>query len=161
MAVICRTYASHDEARNAVRAVLGAGVPDTAVRVLAGQPQRDSRGEPEGEFAGTTAPDDVVGDFGGAGHHRDEGGGAFAESAAEQRGGSFADADHETITTYPDGVEHVRAASHDHVRTVLKSAGLDAATTERDSERVLDGGVVVLVDVAGRDDGAVEAALGG
>jgi hypothetical protein len=47
------------------------------------------------------------------------------------------------------------------VRTVLKSAGLDAATTERDSERVLDGGVVVLVDVAGRDDGAVEAALGG
>jgi hypothetical protein len=161
MAVICRTYASHDEARRAVRAVLGAGVPDTAVRVLAGQPQRDSRGEPEGEFAGTTAPDDVVGDFGGPGHRRDEGGGAFAESAAEQRGGSFADADRESISTYPNGVEHVQAASHDHVRRVLSDAGLDARTTERDSERVLDGGVVVLVEAAGRDDGAVRAALDG
>lgn len=161
MAVICRTYTSHEEARRAVGAVLGSGVPDTAVRVLSGQPLGDARSAPEGEFAGTTAPDDVVGDFAGSGHRRDEGGGAFAESAAEQRGGSFADADRETITTYPDGVEHVQAAGHDHVRKVLSEAGLDAASTDRDSERVLDGGVVVLVDVAGRDDGAVQAALRG
>jgi hypothetical protein len=159
MAVICRTYLSHEDAGRAVGALLGAGVPGTGIRVLAGEPERDTRAEPEGEFSGSTKPDDVVGDFAGPGHQRGEGAGAFAESAAGQRGGSFADADRETVATYPEGTEQVRVADHHQVRRLLEDAGLEQQAAEHDAEAVHGGGVVVLAELGTCDRGEVEAAL--
>jgi hypothetical protein len=159
MAVISRTYTSHEEASRAVGTLLGAGVPGAGIRVLAAAESHDVRTEPEGEFAGTTAPDDVVGDFAGPGHRRDEGEGTFEGSAAEQRVGSFADTDSETVASYPEGTEHVRVTGPDNARTVLVDAGLTEADADRDCAMVRDGGIVVVADLGDQDPAAVQAAL--
>jgi hypothetical protein len=153
--VVCRAYESHDSAGSAVGALLAAGIPGTGIRVLSGQPPRDARTEPEGRFAGETEPGDVVGDFAGGGHRHDAGSGAFAGTAGSQRGGSFADADRETVTTYPEGVERVRVASHHDVRRILRDAGLDEAAVERDTDALHRGGILVLADVGEADAAAV------
>jgi len=151
MAIICRAYGSHDEARRAVDALMSAGVPGEGIRVLMGEPERDAREAPEGEFAGSVGPDAVVGSFAGEGHQRDEGMGAFAGSAAEQRAGSFADADRETVASYPNGLERVRVAEHRQIHRLLLDAGLDEATAQRDAEALHEGRILVLADVAERD----------
>jgi hypothetical protein len=159
MAVVCRAYTTHADARGAVDALLAEGLRGTDLRVLMGEPLRDARTAPEGEFASTVAPEAVVGRFGGAGHRHDEGAGAFAGAAGGQRGGSFADADRETVTSYPDGVERVEVAGHRHVRRILREAGLDEPTVDRDAEALHQGRVVVLADVGDRDAGEVGALL--
>ena len=42
MAALCRSYTSHAEALDTVNAVLGAGIPGEGVRVLTGEPERDT-----------------------------------------------------------------------------------------------------------------------
>src|SRR5918999_2018567 len=106
MAALCRSYTSHAEALQAVNAVLDAGIPGESVRVLTGEPQRDTREEQVGEFAGPTAPDAPIGEFAGGTRPQRQGRGHFA--GGEQRGGSFADADPEQGVSYPGGVEHAR-----------------------------------------------------
>jgi hypothetical protein len=71
--------------------------------------------------------------------------GAFA--GGEQRGGSFADADRDVVTEYPDGVERVRVAGHRSLKRLLTDAGLDEATAERDVRALHAGCILVLVDV--------------
>jgi hypothetical protein len=159
MAVVCRAYTTHADARGAVDVLLAEGLRGTDLRVLMGEPLRDARTAPEGEFASTVAPEAVVGRFGGAGHRHDEGAGAFAGAARGQRGGSFADADRETVTSYPDGVERVEVAGHRHVRRILREAGLDEPTVDRDAEALHQGRVLVLADVGDRDAGEVGALL--
>jgi hypothetical protein len=144
VAALCRSYASHAEALEAVNAVLGAGIPGEAVRVLTGEPQRDAREEQVGEFAGPTAPDAPVGEFAGGTHPQRQGRGHFA--GGEQRSGSFADADREEVITYPGGVEHAHVASHHKVKQLLTDAGLDEAAAERDLDALHAGRVLVLVD---------------
>jgi hypothetical protein len=156
--VLCRAYDTHDDAQRAVDALLGAGVPTAGLRVLMGEPGRDARAEVEGEFAGAAAPDARVGAFAGS-HARASGGGTFAGDASMQRGGSFADVDRDLVTTYRDGVAHMRVAGHRDLLGLLQSAGLDRETAERDVAELHRGRVVVLVD-AGSDVEAVEAALG-
>jgi hypothetical protein len=145
MAALCRSYASHGEALDAVNAVLGAGIPGESVRVLTGEPQRDTREEQVGEFAGPTAPGAPVGEFAGGTHPQREGRGHFA--GGEQRGGSFADADREQVVSYPGGVEHARVAGHRKVKKILTDAGLDQAAAERDVDALHAGRVLVLVEV--------------
>jgi hypothetical protein len=159
MTVICRAYHTHHQARRAVDALLAEEVAGAGIRVLMGEPQRDARSEPEGEFVGSVAPGDRVGSFGGASHRRDEGMGAFAGSAAGQRGGSFADADRELVTSYPGGLERVRVAEHRHVRRILLDAGLDEPTAERDAEALHAGRILVLADVGDRDPSPITAKL--
>jgi hypothetical protein len=154
---LCRSYASHAEALDAVNAVLGAGIPGEGVRVLTGEPQRDTREEPVGEFAGPTAPDAPVGEFAGGSRPRGEGRGHFA--GGEQRGGSFADADREEVTSYPGGVEHMRVAGHRKIKKLLTDAGLDEAAAERDVNALHAGRVLVLVDTSGGDAERVGALL--
>ena len=144
MAAECRSYASHAEALEAVEAVLATGVAGDRVRVLMGQPSRDTHDLPVGEFAGETEPGERVGAFAGGAHARDEAVGAFA--GGRRRGGSFSDADRELVTSYPEGVEHVRVASHRHVRALLLDAGLDEAAAQRDVDALHAGRVLVLVD---------------
>jgi hypothetical protein len=159
MAVVCRAYTTHADARGAVEVLLAQGMRGTDLRVLMGERPRDARTAPEGEFASTVAPEGVVGGFGGAGHRHDEGAGAFAGAAGARRGGSFADADRETVTSYPDGVERVEVAGHRHVRRMLREAGLDEQTVDRDAEALHDGRTLVLADVGDRDAGEVGALL--
>jgi hypothetical protein len=143
MAALCRSYTSHAEALEAVNSVLDAGIPGDGVRVLTGEPPRDTREEPVGEFGGPTAPDAPVGEFAGGSRPRGQEEGHFA--GGEQRGGSFADTDREEIVSYPGGVEHARYAGHHDVKKVLTDAGLDEATADRDVDSLHAGHVLVLV----------------
>jgi hypothetical protein len=156
MAALCRSYTSHAQALDAVNAVLGAGIPGEGIRVLTGEPERDTREEQVGEFAGSTSPDAPVGEFAGPSRPREEGRGHFA--GGEQRGGSFADADREQVISYPGGVEHARVAGHRKVKRLLTDAGLDEAAAERDVEALHAGRVLVLVQ-ASEDDAARVGAL--
>jgi hypothetical protein len=159
VAALCRSYESHAEAREAVDAVLGAGIPGDSVRVLTGEPQRDAREEEVGEFAGPTDPGAPVGEFAGGTHPQRHGRGHFA--GGEQRGGSFADADREQVVSYPGGVEHARVAGHRKVKKILTDAGLDEAAAERDVDALHAGRVLVLVSAPEGETERVGALLDG
>jgi hypothetical protein len=159
VAALCRSYTSHAEALDAVNAVLGAGIRGEGVRVLTGEPQRDTREEKVGEFGGPTATDAPVGDFAGGSHPQGQEHGHFA--GGEQRGGSFADTDREQVVSYPGSVEHARVAGHKKVKKLLTDAGLDEATAERDVDALHAGRVLVLVEVPEGEAGRVRALLGG
>jgi hypothetical protein len=159
VAALCRSYASHAEALDAVNAVLDAGIPGEGVRVLTGEPQRDTREEKVGEFGGPTAPDAPVGEFAGGSHPQAHERGHFA--GREQRGGSFADADREQVVSYPGGVEHARVAGHHKIKKLLTDAGLDEATAERDVNALHAGRVLVLVSAPEGEAERVTALPGG
>jgi hypothetical protein len=159
VAALCRSYASHDEALQAVETAIGAGVAGESVLVMTGERARDARAAPVGAFAGTSEHDAPVGSFAGAPHAHDEAMGAFAGGV--QRGGSFADADREVVTTYPGGVERMHVAGHHRVLRLLRDAGLDEATAARDLEALHAGRVLVLVDAAEGDEERIAAALDG
>ena len=141
--VQCSAYTSHDEASQAVRALLASGVPGDGIRVLMGEPERDARAEDMGAFAGAVAAGAPRGGFAGA----REGMGSFAGDGGTQRGGSFADADREIETSYPAGIAHQRVAGHRRVKQLLLDAGLDEATAERDVEALHMGRILVLAQV--------------
>jgi len=123
------------------------------VLVLTGERTRDAGKAPVGLFAGTAAHDVLVGSFAGAPHPHDEAMGA--------RGGSFADAAREVVTSYPDGLERMHVAGRHRVLRLLTDAGLDEATATRDLEALHAGRVLVLVDVAEGDATRVGALLDG
>ena len=122
MTAICRSYATHAEALPTVNALLAAGVPGAGVRVLSGEPVRDAHNGFVGAFAG-----------------------------GEQRGGSFADADRDVVTNYPDGVERSRVAGHRSLKRLLTDAGLDDDAAERDVRALHAGRILVLVTVPEED----------
>jgi hypothetical protein len=159
VAAICRSYASHGEALQAVETALGAGVHGEDVLVVTGERTRDGRRAPVGAFAGTAEHDVPVGSFAGAPHPHDAAMGAFAGGA--QRGGSFADADREVATSYPGGVERMHVAGHRRVLRLLREAGLDEPSAARDLESLHAGRVLLLIDVADGDAGRVGALLDG
>jgi hypothetical protein len=141
--VQCSAYTSHEQASRAVADLLAAGVPGGSIRVLMGEPERDARADQMGAFAGAVSPGTPGGGFAGA----RAGMGAFAGDGAEQRGGSFADADRELETSYPDGVEQTQVAGHRRVKRLLLDAGLDEATADRDVEALHMGRILVLAEV--------------
>jgi hypothetical protein len=149
VAAVCRSYASHAEALEAVNAALEAGFDREGVLVLTGELPRDGRAAPVGAFAGESHPagEVPVGSFAGVPHPHSAGMGAFAGGA--QRGGSFADADREVVTTYPEGVERMHVAGHRRVTQLLRDAGLDADTAARDLAALHAGRVLVLFDDSG------------
>jgi hypothetical protein len=160
VAALCRSYASHGEALEAVHAVLGAGIPGEDVLVLMGEPARDAQQEQVGEFAGPVEPGAPVGEFAGGPVPEGSSTGAFA-GRGDERGGSFADADRELVTSYPQGVERMRVAGHRRITRLLRDAGLDDATAKRDVDALHRGFVLVLVDVADDDADRVAALLEG
>jgi hypothetical protein len=159
MAAVCRSYASHGEASQAVRAVIGAGVEGQDVLVLTGERVGDVRAQPAGSFAGTVEPGDPVGSYEGEQHARAEPKGTFADEPSG-RVGSFADTAREGLTSYAEGVERMHAVGHASVVRLLRGAGLDDATVARDLESLHAGNVLVLVEHGG-DAARVEQALDG
>jgi hypothetical protein len=157
VAAVCRSYASHGEAIEVVHAVLGAGIPGEDVLVLMREHARDAHEEQVGEFAGPTEPGAPVGEFAGGPSPEGSSTGSFA--GGEHRGGSFADADRELISSYPEGVERMRVAGHHRVTRLLVDAGLDHATAKRDVDALHRGLVLVVVDVAEDDADRVAAVL--
>jgi hypothetical protein len=145
---LCRSYASHTEAQQAVQALLDAGIPGAGVRVLMGEMERDARDEAMGAFAGAAAPGAAVGGFAGD-VAAETAAGAFA--GGEQRGGGFADADRDVVTDYPAGVRRMRVAGHRRLRHLLLDAGLDEATAARDVHALHEGRILVLVDAPDSD----------
>src|SRR5690348_8907101 len=115
MPTLCRIFSSDADARAAVDDLLAAGHPGADIRVLMGS--HDHGDDPEGAYAGVAgAPRAFAGEGGAAG--------SFA-GAAEPRRGGFGDIDRETVTSYQDGVPHIRIASHRNLRQMLVEAGLD------------------------------------
>jgi hypothetical protein len=157
VATICRTYASHREAHEAVDAALGAGIEGGAVLVLTGERTTDASEAPVGGFAGTEPHDVTVGSFADKPVAHDEGMGAFEPGV--ERSGSFADTDREFVTSYPGGVERMHVAGHHRVLRLLRDAGLDEETAARDLDALHSGRVLVLVDVADADVPRVAALL--
>jgi hypothetical protein len=135
MPTLCRIYSSDADARAAVDDLLAAGHTGADIRVLMGS--HDHGDDREGAFAG---------DGGEAGAFAGEAGapGSFAGAAPPRRGG-FADIDRETVTSYQDGVPHVRIASHRNLKQMLVDAGLDPAAAETDVAALHAGRVLVLV----------------
>jgi hypothetical protein len=158
VAALCRSYESHREALRAVQAVLDAGLAGEDVLVLMGERARDAHQEQVGEFAGPTEPGAPVGEFAGGPAPQGASTGAFA-GGGEQRGGSFADADRELLTSYPDGVERMQVVGHRRVTQLLRDAGLDHATAKRDVDALHQGLVLVLVEVAENEADRVAAVL--
>src|SRR4051812_34719833 len=109
MTTLCRAYTSQSDAHAAVLRLLSVGVPGEDVRVLMGEPVRDGRDGVAGAFAGAAvAADGAVGTFAGEPAARAGGMGGFAGGADRMRAGAFADADRETVTSFPAGVAHMR-----------------------------------------------------
>jgi hypothetical protein len=151
---------SHDDAGRAVDTLRAAGVDGRAVRVLMGEPERDARTEPTGQYApGTLPADEPVGDFAGREHAQNEDMGTYARSTSGQRGGSYADADRDVITSYPNGLERVRVAEHGRLKRVLQDAGLDDATVDREVEALHMGRILVIADIGDQDAGAIAGGL--
>jgi hypothetical protein len=138
--VQCSAYTSHEEAAQAVQDLLAAGVSGDGIRVLMGEPERDARADEMGAFAGAVPAGAASGGFAGT---RD-GMGGFAGDTDTQRGGSFADADRDVVTTYPDGIAQMRVAGHKRIKQYLMEAGLDEATAEKDVEALHMGRILVL-----------------
>src|SRR3954447_21718273 len=101
MAVVCRTYPADQDVRGAVEALLAAGVAGDRIQVLMGEPQRDARLEHHGSFADSPGEpavgDEPVSDFADHEHPHGAPRGTFAGPAGLRRGGSFADADRDTV----------------------------------------------------------------
>ena len=97
-----------------------------------------------GEFAGDPVPQGTAaGDFAGK----------------QRRGGSFADADRDVVTSYPEGVERMHVLGHRRITRLLEDAGLDGATAKRDVEALHSGKVLVLVNVADTDSERISVLL--
>jgi hypothetical protein len=157
MTTLCRAYRNESDARDAVARVLAAGQPGGDIRVLMGMPDRDAREEPHGAFAGM--PGEAVGTYAGAAADRGDGMGAFAGDAAKMRGGAFADADRDTVTSYPGGVARVRVDGHRGIERMLVEAGLDEAAAAADVRALHEGRILVLVmSAAPGAEGALDAA---
>lgn len=159
MAALCRSYATHGEALEAVNSVLGAGVPGEDVLVLMAEQARDSHQEQVGEFAGTTEPGAPVGEFAGAPQPQASSTGDFA--GGEHRGGSFGDTERDVFISYPEGVERLRVTGHRRITRLLVDAGLDHETAKRDVDALHRGLVLVVVDLTDDNLGQVAGLLEG
>lgn len=153
MAVLCKAYPTGVEAGRAVSSLLAAGVPGEDVRLIMGEGVHDSHLATVGGFAGPTGPEAPVGSFGGPAHAQSEPTGSFA--GRRERGGSFGDLDLDTVTTYPEGVKHVRITGDRDLKRTLIDAGLDEASAERDVRALDDGLILVLCFV---EEGETERA---
>src|SRR5919197_3934927 len=146
MTALCKPYATTAEADQAVADLLAAGIPGSDVRLLMGAEVHDARREARGRFAGSVAPDERVGAYGGDGPRRSALRGSFAGGAREGAEGTFGNVDRDVVVTHHDGEEQTRVAGHAKLKALLMEAGLDEATAETDVHAIHEGRVVVLVD---------------
>jgi hypothetical protein len=160
MTALCKPYATAADAERAVADLLAAGIPGDDVRLLMGAEIHDARRETRGLFAGSVAPEERVGAYGGDGPVRSALRGSFA-GADDGAEGSFANAERDVVVTHHDGAEQTRVAGHATLKALLIEAGLDDATAEADIRAIHEGRVLVLVTLGERDKDEVRALLDG
>src|SRR4051794_16579830 len=133
MSTLCRAYPSEEDAQAAVDRLLMAGVAGSEIRALMGEPLHDSRDADVGTFTGAGSTDDEpVGAYAGVGHPGRGAMGPFAGAADARRRGGFSGVARETVTTYAAGGGRVRIAWHHNPENMLRSPGLDGATSKAD-----------------------------
>lgn len=159
MSALCKAYPTHDAASAAVAALQAVGLSDDRLRILMGEPLRDVRKEDVGEFEGSVGPDAPVGSFGDVTHERSDPKGDFASAGRAGRVGTFADADRDTVTTYPDGVGRIQITGDHDVENILADAGLDVSAAQRDVRALHEGWALVLVRDPGGDAGRIQRVL--
>jgi hypothetical protein len=160
MTALCKPYTTAAEADQAAADLLAAGVPGSDVRLLMGAEIHDARREARGRFAGSVAPEERVGAYGGAGPERSALRGSFA-GASDGAEGTFGNAERDVVVTHHDGEEQSRVAGHARLKALLMEAGLDEATAEADVRAIHEGRVVVLVDVGALAEDELRVVLDG
>ena len=161
MKTLCQAYPDHDAATRAVGALRRAGVDGERIRVLTGQAAHDVRHERVGAYAGRVAAGAPVGGFAGDEHAVGESMGDFANTGRPGRIGSFADADRDTVSSFPDGIGRMRITGDHDIAAILVDAGLDRAAAERDVRALHEGRALVLVLGAQADGERVREMLDG
>lgn len=161
MRTLCQAYPDHDAATRAVAALRQAGVDGDRIRVLTGAAAHDARRESAGAYAGSAAVGGPVGSFAGDVHAVGESMGDFADTGRPGRIGSFADADRDTVSSFPDGIARMRITGDHDVAAILVDAGLDREAADRDVRALHDGRALVLVLGAQADAGRVREVLDG
>jgi hypothetical protein len=158
---LCQAYPDHDAATRAVAALRQAGVDGDRIRVLAGEAAHDARRESVGAYAGNAAAGAPVGSFAGDVHAVGEPMGDFADTGRPGRVGSFADADRDTVTSFPDAIGRMRITGDHDVAAILVDAGLDRTAAEQDVRALHEGRALVLVLGARADGERVRQVLDG
>jgi nucleotide-binding universal stress UspA family protein len=142
---VCKTYASEAIARDAVDTLTAGGVPRHDIWLLTGHRIHDIRHENVGGFAGAVEPSSPVGTYAGAVRLRRQGAGAFTGDPDQQRQGSFADAEIDTIITYEDRAGRSHVGGPLELQSLLRRFTL----TDEEAARVIHdlhtGRAVVLV----------------
>lgn len=161
MTTLCQAYPDNDAATRAVGELRRAGVDGARIRVLTAEAAHDARTERVGAYAGGAAAGAPVGGFAGDAHAVGESMGDFATTGRPGRVGSFADADRDTVSSYPDGIGRMRITGDHDVTSILVDAGLDRAAAERDVRALHEGRALVLVLGAEADAALVREVLDG
>jgi nucleotide-binding universal stress UspA family protein len=146
LTTVCKTYASDAIARDAVDALTAAGVPRRDIWLLTGHRVHDVRHETVGGFAGAIDPNSPVGTYAGAVRLRRQGAGAFIGDPDQQRQGSFADAEIDTIISYEDRAGRSHVGGPLEMQSLLRRFTL----TDEEAARVIHdlhtGRAVLLVE---------------
>ena len=161
MTTLCQAYPDEDAATRAVGVLRRAGVDGARIRVLKGDATHDARTEGIGAYAGSAPAGAPAGSFAGDAHAVGESMGDFATTGRPGRVGSFADADRDTVSSYPDGIGRMRITGDHDAASILVDAGLDRAAAERDVRALHEGRALVLVLGAEDDAGLVHDVLDG
>jgi hypothetical protein len=148
MATLCKTYPDATAARAAVQDLRAAGVPDHAMRLLTGHAPHDVRREPVGAFAGTLAPNALVGTFGNVARLRRQGHGSFAGDPDAQRRGCFADADRDVVVTFADRAAHAHVASPHELERTLRSWHVLVDVVNRVIGELHQGRAAIVVEIS-------------
>ena len=162
MTMIVRSHASGAQTLAAVQTLEAMGIDEGKLRVLQGTPERDGHIAPTGHFAGPA--DGPVGTWVNA-DGRTIREGSFAEGdghrhdAHQERAGSFADVDHDTITSLPHGLSHVGIADHPRLVRLLIQARLEQAAVEHALAALHHGAALLLAEAPDDQAATVQALL--
>lgn len=161
MTMIVRSYGSGALALAAAETLEAIGIHRGALWVLQGTSERDAHIAPMGHFAGLA--DGPVGTWVQAdgraireGSFVDNG---HRHTALQERAGSFADVDHDTITSLHHGLRHVATAGHPHLIRLLTEAGLEQPAVERAMAVLHHGTALLLAEVPAEQVATVQALL--
>jgi nucleotide-binding universal stress UspA family protein len=133
LTTVWKTYATEAIADEAVDALTAAGVPRRDIWLLTGHPIHDVRRQTVGGFAGAVEPSSPVGTYAGPVRLRRQGAGAFTGDPDQQRQGSFADADIDTIITYEDHAGRSHVGGPLELQSLLRRFAL----TDEEAARVI------------------------
>jgi hypothetical protein len=162
MMMIVRSYGSGAQALAAARTLEAMGNDGGKLRVLQGTSERDGHTASTGHFA--RPADGPVGTWVNAdGRKIREGsfadGDGHCHDAHQERAGSFADVDHDTITSLPHGLSQVGTADHPRLVRLLTQARLEQAAVEQAMAALHHGAALLLAEAPDDQAATVQALL--